>query len=92
MAAEKHSGLETVQPHHNNNHVVSEKSAAIASSDIESSQLSNRGVDFEDLPDPDAGKSDEERARLVRPCDSDCLGTLLTYHRTRHSSGRWIDG
>lgn len=25
-------------------------------------------AEFDELPDPDAGKSDEERAKLVRPC------------------------
>jgi hypothetical protein len=75
MAAEKHSGLETVPPHHNNNLEVSEKTAAIASSDIESSQISTPS-DYDDLPDPDAGKTDEERARLVRPCH---LHSLVTY-------------
>jgi len=37
---------------------------------IEASELESSGVvspaEYDDLPDPDVGKSDEERARLVR--------------------------
>ncbi|KAF1942221.1 MFS transporter-like protein [Clathrospora elynae] len=43
-----------------------EKGNKIYANDVDSSQLSNRsnGGDIEDLPDPDVGKSDAERARL----------------------------
>lgn len=40
-----------------------EKSAAVYNDNSDSS--SNGVGDYDDLPDPDAGKSDEERARLV---------------------------
>lgn len=44
---------------------VSEKNNILASSDVESSGVSSP-AEYDDLPDPDAGKSDEERAKLVR--------------------------
>jgi hypothetical protein len=48
-----------------------EKSAAIYT---DHSDNSSSGVgDYDDLPDPDAGKSDEERARLVSCSCSDVL-------------------
>jgi hypothetical protein len=34
-------------------------------SDIESSGVSSPPAEYDDLPDPDVGKSDEERAKLV---------------------------
>lgn len=46
---------------------VNEKNGALATSDIESSITGTRSpLEDDDLPDPDAGKSDEERAKLVR--------------------------
>lgn len=39
---------------------------AVASSDVESSQISHP-IDDDELPDPDVGKTPEERAALVRP-------------------------
>jgi hypothetical protein len=41
-----------------------EKSAAIYNDNSDLSS-SGAGIDYDDLPDPDVGKSDEERARLV---------------------------
>lgn len=53
------------QPH--SNLEVNEK-AQVIHSDVSSSQASAPGgINYDDLPDPDVGKSDEERARLVRP-------------------------
>ncbi|KAJ4364615.1 hypothetical protein N0V83_009211 [Neocucurbitaria cava] len=51
-AAQTHSNLDT-----------SEKAGAAVNSDVESAALSSP-ADYDDLPDPDAGKSPEERARL----------------------------
>lgn len=47
---------------------VAEKPHTTASSDIEKSSglASPAEYDTDDLPDPDAGKSDAERAKLVR--------------------------
>ncbi|KAF2017964.1 MFS general substrate transporter [Aaosphaeria arxii CBS 175.79] len=46
------------------NHLeLSEKNNVIASSDVESAEA-KPVVDYDELPDPDAGKSDEERAKL----------------------------
>jgi hypothetical protein len=44
---------------------ANEKGQAIYANDVSSSQISSPS-DIEEYPDPDAGKSDEERARLVR--------------------------
>lgn len=65
MVAEKNvTGLEAVDLHHTIDRSDNEKSAAIYN---DNSDLSSSGVgDYDDLPDPDAGKSDEERAKLVR--------------------------
>lgn len=62
MVAEKNSttGLEVTDP---TLRYDNEKSAAIYK---DASDSSSNGVgDYDDLPDPDVGKSDEERARLV---------------------------
>lgn len=45
---------------------MAEKQNAVASS-LEGSGVSSPVPEFDDLPDPDVGKSDEERAKLVRP-------------------------
>jgi hypothetical protein len=90
MAAEKHAGLEAVAPHHHSLD-VHEKNAVVHGSDVESSQLSTPG-DFDDIADPDAGKSDEERARLVRLSNAITCNMLISPHRTRPSSGRWTSG
>lgn len=45
-----------------------EKQNAVAS-DLESSGISSP-AEYEDLPDPDVGKTDAERAALVRPLPS----------------------
>jgi hypothetical protein len=63
MVAEKNdiSGLEVTDPTLRSDN---EKSAAVYN---ESSDASSNGVgEYDDLPDPDAGKSDAERAKLVR--------------------------
>lgn len=62
MVAEKNTttGLEVTDPTLRSDN---EKAAAVYN---ESSDASSNGVgDYDDLPDPDAGKSDEERAKLV---------------------------
>ena len=47
-----------------------EKGEVIANEKPNSDGTSSPGEYYDDLPDPDAGKSDEERARLVRPLHS----------------------
>ena len=44
---------------------IAEKPTVIGTSDIESSGISSP-PEYDDLPDPDVGKTDEERAKLVR--------------------------
>lgn len=39
----------------------------IVANELEGSGISSP-AEYEDLPDPDVGKSDAERAALVRPC------------------------
>jgi hypothetical protein len=91
MAAEKHAGLDAVAPQHHSLDVA-EKNTVIHGSDVESSQLSTPG-DYDDMVDPDAGKSAEERARLVRFSSARALtSSMLTPRRTRPSSGRWTYG
>lgn len=66
MVAEKDTTtrLEVVDPHFTLDRSDNEKSTAIYN---DNSDLSSNGVGtYDDLPDPDVGKSDEERARLVR--------------------------
>lgn len=63
MVAEKNTttGLEVTDP---TLRTDNEKSAALYN---DASDASSNGVgEYDDLPDPDAGKSDEERAKLVR--------------------------
>jgi len=43
----------------------SQKDAVVGSSDLESSGTKSPPIDDDDLPDPDVGKTDEERAELV---------------------------
>lgn len=65
--------MEVVKPHSTLEHVeqphstleANEKGTSYGINDVESSQASTPGIDHEDLRDPDVGKSDEERARLV---------------------------
>jgi hypothetical protein len=66
MATQKHDGL-SVTPPNEKQHIVA--------NELEGSGISSP-AEYEDLPDPDVGKSDEERAALVRPspssfCNSD---------------------
>lgn len=42
-----------------------EKNAIAGSTDLESSGTKSPPIEDDDLPDPDVGKSDEERAKLV---------------------------
>ena len=55
--------------------LVAEK-GQIQSNELESNSTSSPGEYYDDLPDPDAGKSDEERARLVRPSTSSTVGVV----------------
>jgi hypothetical protein len=55
--------------------LVAEK-GQILSNELESNSTSSPGEYYDDLPDPDAGKSDEERARLVRPSTSSTVGVV----------------
>jgi hypothetical protein len=78
----KHSTLE-----------ANEKGQNIYADDVDSSQISSSPGELEEYPDPDAGKSDDERARLVRrSCISVPRCNILTIFRTRRSSGRWTCG
>jgi|TARA_R110002003_G_scaffold45_11_gene3542 hypothetical protein len=86
---EKQPGLEAAHP--NTNLAVDEKATVVAS-DVSSSQISTPGDYDGELPDPDVGKTDEERARLVRPLAHRFHPALLMPHRTKPSSGRWIYG
>jgi hypothetical protein len=88
---EKQPGLEAAQPH-GDHPTLNEKSNVVAS-DVSSSQISSPGDYDGDLPDPDVGKTDEERAKLVRPPHPHSVVTLkLTPHRIEHLSERWISG
>jgi hypothetical protein len=60
---EKQPGLEAVQPH---GHLTPNEKSHVVASDVSSSQISSPGDYDGDLRDPDVGKSDEERAALVR--------------------------
>lgn len=85
-----HSGLEAVQPQ---GHLTPNEKATVMASDVSSSQISSPGDYDGDLPDPDVGKTDAERAQLV------CSYRLLlstpsdpTPHRTKPLSGKWTCG
>jgi hypothetical protein len=67
-----------------------EKQNAVAS-ELESSGISSP-AEYEDLPDPDVGKTDAERAALVRPFPPPFSTFLLTPPRIKHSCGRSISG
>ncbi|KAH4284805.1 hypothetical protein HBH64_239740 [Parastagonospora nodorum] len=56
-----HSGLEAVQPQ---GHLTPNEKATVMASDVSSSQISSPGDYDGDLPDPDVGKTDAERAQL----------------------------
>lgn len=73
MVAEKNTitGLEVADP---TLRTDNEKSAALYASDVSSSGAG----EYDDLPDPDAGKSDEERAKLVSLPLSSLLCLRLT--------------
>lgn len=91
MVAEKNTvtGLEVTDPTLRSDN---EKSAAVYN---DSTDASSNGVgDYDDLPDPDVGKSDEERAKLVRSFSfDDCfVSCILTVLRIALSSGRWTSG
>ena len=57
---------------------VLDKPNVTATSDLESSGNSSPPVEIDELPDPDVGKSDEERARLVRAAHGPPFETPLT--------------
>lgn len=82
-AVQQHSSLEVNE--------ANEKGQHIYANDIDSSRISTPG-DVDDLPDPDAGKSDAERAALVRHALSFSSCNSLTSGRTKHWSGRWTSG
>lgn len=63
MVAEKNATDPEVAGQQSSLERTDEKSAAIYN---DSSDISSGGGEYDELPDPDAGKSDEERARLVR--------------------------
>lgn len=72
MVAEKNiTGAEVADPHSSLDRTENEKAAAIYN---DNSDISSGGGEYDDLPDPDAGKSDEERARLV------CSSLLCALH------------
>lgn len=71
-------------------HPVDEKAQVLAS-DVSGTQSNPSDYDGE-LPDPDVGKSDEERARLVRPCLSSLEISILTSPRTKLLCGKWTAG
>jgi hypothetical protein len=78
MVAEKNAAGLEVDGAHTAPLPDNEKSAALYN---DNSDLSSSGVgEYDDLPDPDAGKSAEERAKLVRASsNSDSfLGLLFT--------------
>ena len=80
---QQHSSLEVNE--------ANEKGQHIYANDIDSSRISTPG-DVDDLPDPDAGKSDAERAALVRHALIFACWNSLTSGRTKHWSGRWTSG
>jgi hypothetical protein len=101
MVSSDKSGLEAAHPKAN----MDEKSAVVAS-DVSSTvydtpgELNKRTEDWispaddydGELPDPDVGKTDEERAALVLPPLFSLGTTTLTPRRTKLSSERWISG
>jgi hypothetical protein len=90
MATFEKTGLEAAQPH--GEHLTVNEKATVLHSDVSSSQISTPGDYDGDLPDPDVGKTDEERARLVRPSHFSLGTTQLTPRRTKPLSGRWTCG
>jgi hypothetical protein len=82
-AVQQHSDLEVKE--------ANEKGEHVYANDIDSSRISTPG-DIDDLPDPDAGKSDAERARLVRCAPPPVPCVLLTFDRTKLWFGRWTCG
>lgn len=68
-----------------------EKGQAVYSNDVNSSQGS-APADLDEYPDPDIGKTDEERAKLVC-APTRCWPRLgLTHARTKPWYGRWTSG
>jgi hypothetical protein len=55
-----------------------EKNAVAGSTDLESSGTKSPPVEDDELPDPDVGKSDEERAELVRLLRSSLRNAFAT--------------
>lgn len=54
--------MAAVQPHST---VEANEKGAVFANHVDSSQVSSSHHDYEDLPDPDVGKSDAERVALV---------------------------
>jgi hypothetical protein len=65
MATFEKASLEAAHPR--GEHLTVNEKSNVLTSDVSSSQVSSPGDYDGDLPDPDVGKTDEERARLVRP-------------------------
>jgi hypothetical protein len=92
MATFEKSGLEAAQPQGNTHLIVDDKSTVV-NSDVASDQISSPGDYDGELPDPDVGKTDAERAALVRPSLLFSLCTpTLTSSRTKPLSAKWICG
>ena len=72
--------------------VTPDEKQHIVASELEGSGISSPAAEYEDLPDPDVGKSDAERAALVRPLPSLAATLQLTSPRTKPSCGKWISG
>jgi hypothetical protein len=68
MAAFEKSGLEAANPptyEKSGEHLSPNEKANVLASDVSGSQISSPGDYDGDLPDPDVGKTDAERAALV---------------------------
>lgn len=74
MATVERAEVNHAPPAYADEKAYTEEKPKVLASDESGSQSHPSDYDGE-LPDPDAGKSDEERARLVRPSLS-CLETL----------------
>lgn len=66
MAIVDQPELATAPPAYADEKVYTEEKPHVLASDVSGTQSNPSDYDGE-LPDPDVGKSDEERARLVRP-------------------------
>jgi hypothetical protein len=83
MAAQKLKDGLSVTPPNEKQHIVA--------NELEGSGISSP-AEYEDLPDPDVGKTDAERAALVRHNSPLFLQERLTSSRTKRSCGKSISG